>query len=42
MTVIDHRDIDRRIWEGELEDYVPGRLYDMHVHMWSEAHARSG
>ena len=39
MTVIDHRDIDRRIWEGELEDYVPGRLYDMHVHMWSEAHA---
>ena len=39
MTVIDHRDIDRQIWENELEEFVPRRLYDMHVHMWSEAHA---
>ena len=39
MTAIDYRDTDRRIWEDELEGFVPERLYDMHVHMWSEAHA---
>ena len=40
-TDIDHRDIDRDIWEKELEDFVPSTVYDMHVHMWSDAHRGS-
>ena len=31
-------DIDRSIWEKELEEFVPPVVYDMHVHMWSNAH----
>ena len=38
MTKIDYRDFDRDIWEKELEDFVPSVVYDMHTHMWSEAH----
>ena len=32
---IDH---DRSIWDKELEEFVPSVVYDMHVHMWSDAH----
>lgn len=39
MTRIDYGDFDREMWDRELEGFVPPRLYDMHVHMWSEAHA---
>ncbi|MGQ9517984.1 MAG: amidohydrolase family protein [Anaerolineae bacterium] len=28
------RDIDRQIWESELEDFVPSRIYDAHVHLF--------
>ena len=38
MGTIDYRDFDRDIWESELEDFVPSVVYDMHTHMWSEAH----
>ena len=38
MAMIDYRDFDRDIWEKELEDFVPTVVYDMHIHMWSEAH----
>lgn len=33
-----YSDFDRRIWEAELEEFVPAVVYDMHTHMWSEAH----
>ncbi|MEW5979561.1 MAG: amidohydrolase family protein [Acidobacteriota bacterium] len=26
-------DLDRRIWQYELEEFVPSRLYDMHTHL---------
>lgn len=26
-------DLDRRIWEEELQDFVPARVYDMHTHL---------
>lgn len=26
-------DLDRRIWQEELEEFVPKRLWDMHVHL---------
>jgi glutamate-1-semialdehyde 2,1-aminomutase len=38
MATVDYNDFDRDIWEKELEDFVPGVMYDMHTHMWSEAH----
>ena len=34
-------DLDREIWEKELEKFVPQVVYDMHVHMWSNAHVGS-
>ena len=38
MTNTDYLDFDRRIWEEELEEFVPSVVYDMHTHMWSEEH----
>jgi hypothetical protein len=38
---IDYREIDRDIWETELEGFVPRVVHDMHVHVWSEAHKGS-
>ncbi len=34
----DYRDFDREIWNDELEAFVPSVIYDMHCHIWSEAH----
>lgn len=34
MASIPMRDIDRQIWENELEDFVPSRIYDAHVHLF--------
>ncbi len=31
-----YNDFDRRFWERELEDFVPQKIYDMHVHLWTE------
>ena len=38
MNPFDYVDFDRDIWDKELEDFVPPLVYDMHVHLWSEAH----
>lgn len=38
MAAFDYQDFDRDIWNKELEDFVPATVYDMHTHMWSEAH----
>ena len=38
MAKIDYQEIDRLIWEKELEDFVPSVIFDVHSHMWSEAH----
>ena len=34
----DFTDLDRAIWEEELEDFLPSVIYDMHSHLWSETH----
>lgn len=31
---IDYRDCDRRIWDEELADFVPDRLFDAHIHFY--------
>ena len=32
------RDIDRRIWEEELEGFVPNRVFDAHAHIYLAEH----
>lgn len=34
----DLNDLDRRIWEDELEDFVPEQLFDAHVHVYDPSH----
>jgi len=35
---IDYRDCDRQVWEEELEDFVPSRILDAHIHcFWRSA-----
>ena len=41
MAAFDYNEFDREIWDVELEDFVPSTVYDMHVHLWSEAHKGS-
>lgn len=33
---VDYRPMDQRIWEEELEAFVPDRIFDAHVHVWSD------
>jgi len=35
----DYHEIDREIWDKELDDFIPEKIFDAHVHIWSEAHA---
>ncbi len=38
MESIDYRDFDQEIWDRELDEFVPAVIFDMHTHLWSEAH----
>jgi glutamate-1-semialdehyde 2,1-aminomutase len=42
MTVSpgDYHESDRQIWEEELADFVPQRVFDAHCHMFQQAHMR--
>jgi predicted TIM-barrel fold metal-dependent hydrolase len=31
-----YSDFDRELWERDLDDFVPGKIYDMHTHLWTE------
>ena len=35
QSPVDHRAEDRQIWEEELADFVPHRIYDTHIHPFS-------
>jgi len=37
-TAIELTDLDRRIWEEELEGFVPRRVFDAHSHVYRWAH----
>jgi hypothetical protein len=32
-------DFDKKLWHRELEDFVPGSIFDFHTHLWSEEFA---
>ena len=34
MSELDLTDLDRRIWEEELSDFVPDRVFDVHTHIY--------
>lgn len=34
MALLEVSDLDRRIWEEELHEFVPDRIYDVHTHIW--------
>jgi len=36
------RDVDRRTYEGELREFLPDRLVDVHTHVWKAEHQRIG
>lgn len=40
MVPVSLKDIDRRIWEEELAEFVPQQLFDMHTHIY-EMHEES-
>lgn len=40
MPPIALNDLDRRIWETELEEFVPERIFDVHTHLYSWEHFR--
>jgi glutamate-1-semialdehyde 2,1-aminomutase len=38
MSAIEMTAVDRRIWEEELDEFVPRRIYDAHTHIYRWAH----
>lgn len=32
-------DFDKEIWESELSDFVPGKIFDAHAHLWNDSFA---
>ena len=38
MEPLSYTDTDRQLWEEELEEFVPERVFDAHAHLWSHAH----
>jgi len=36
-ATIDYRDCDRQIWEEELADFLPDRIFDAHIHFFKAA-----
>ncbi len=38
---LEQTDLDRRIWEEELEDFLPGKIFDAHLHFFNNAHCLS-
>ena len=34
MALLKVTDLDRRIWDEELDDFVPEQVYDAHTHIW--------
>lgn len=40
-TIHDDTTHDRQIWEEELADFVPSRVFDTHIHLFDRRHAPS-
>ena len=40
-TIVDIRDVDRRVYEEKLEGFLPQAMIDVHTHVWLESLTRS-
>lgn len=38
---LSYTEYDRMIWETELSDFVPDKVFDAHAHLWSEKNANA-
>jgi Amidohydrolase len=36
VKTLEYNEFDRAFWDSELESFVPGTVYDMHAHLWTE------
>ena len=34
---LSYNGFDRRIWEEELQDFVPRKVFDVHTHLWNDS-----
>ena len=34
MALFEVKDIDRKIYETELRDFLPEKMIDIHTHVW--------
>lgn len=41
MSVWELSEYDRQIWEQELDEFVPERIFDAHAHIWDESCANA-
>lgn len=38
ITVNDYNEFDQQIWDEELADFIPDRVFDAHIHMFNQEH----
>lgn len=38
--ILDYCEEDRQIWDQELEDFVPRKIFDAHTHLWNKAFSK--
>ena len=38
VSINDYHEHDRQIWEEELAEFVPSRVFDAHIHLFDRAH----
>jgi len=38
LSSVELNDVDRRIWQDELDEFVPQKIYDAHTHLYRWAH----
>ena len=36
-SLFEIKDVDRRVYESELKEFLPDRMIDIHTHVWSQA-----
>lgn len=40
ISIDDFQSHDQQIWDEELSDFVPSRVFDAHIHMFDQSHLR--
>ncbi len=41
VSVNDYSSYDQQIWDEELQDFVPKRVFDAHIHMFHPDHLKT-